>query len=42
MARNLRVGTSQMIAVVVPDITNPFYCQLTRGLADALGADYGT
>jgi LacI family transcriptional regulator len=31
-----------MIAVVVPDITNPFYSQLTRGLADALGADYGT
>ncbi len=42
VARNLRVGTSQMIAVVVPDITNPFYSQLTRGLADALGADYGT
>jgi LacI family transcriptional regulator len=42
VARNLRVGSSQMIAVVVPDITNPFYSQLTRGLADALGADYGT
>ena len=42
VARNLRVGTSQMIAVVVPDITNPFYSQLTRGLADALGVDYGT
>jgi LacI family transcriptional regulator len=42
VARNLRVGTSQMIAVVVPDITNPFYSQLTRGLADALGYDYGT
>jgi LacI family transcriptional regulator len=42
VARNLRVGTTQMIAVVVPDITNPFYSQLTRGLADVLGADYGT
>ena len=42
VARNLRAGSSQMIAVVVPDITNPFYGQLTRGLADSLGADYGT
>lgn len=42
LARNLRVGSSQMIAVVVPDITNPFYGQLTRGLADALGAPYGS
>lgn len=42
LARNLRVGSSQTIAVVVPDITNPFYGQLARGLADALGADYGS
>ena len=42
VARNLRVGSSQMVAVVVPDITNPFYSQLTRGLADALGAPYGS
>ena len=42
VARNLRVGSSQMIAMVVPDITNPYYGLLTRGLADALGADYGT
>ena len=42
LARSLRVGSSQMIGVVVPDITNPFYGQLTRGLADSLGADYGT
>lgn len=42
LARSLRVGTSQMIGVVVPDITNPFYGQLTRGLADALGSEYGT
>jgi LacI family transcriptional regulator len=32
-----------MIAVVVPDITNPFYAVLTRGLADAVdGVGYGT
>jgi LacI family transcriptional regulator len=42
VARNLRIGSSQMIAVVVPDITNPFYSQLVRGVADALGADYGS
>lgn len=43
VARNLRTRQSHMVAVVVPDITNPFYSVLTRGLADALsGADYGT
>ena len=43
VARNLRTRQSKMVAVVVPDITNPFYSVLTRGLADALsGADYGT
>ncbi|WP_346120852.1 substrate-binding domain-containing protein [Micromonospora coerulea] len=32
-----------MIAVVVPDITNPFYAVLTRGLADAVdAAGHGT
>ena len=43
VARNLRTRRSHMIAVVVPDITNPFYSVLTRGLADAVdGAGYGT
>jgi LacI family transcriptional regulator len=42
VARNLRVGSSQMVAVVLPDITNPFYSQLTRGLSDSLGASYGS
>jgi LacI family transcriptional regulator len=42
VARSLRAGSSQMIGVVVPDITNPFYGQLTRGLADSLGDEYGT
>jgi LacI family transcriptional regulator len=40
VARNLRIGSSQMVAVVVPDITNPFYSQLVRGVTDALGATY--
>jgi LacI family transcriptional regulator len=43
VARNLRTRRSRMVAVIVPDITNPFYGVLTRGLADALqGADYAT
>lgn len=42
VARNLRVGSSQMVAVVLPDIINPFYGLLARGLADALGAPYGS
>jgi LacI family transcriptional regulator len=43
VARNLRTRQSKMIAVIVPDITNPFYGILTRGLADAVeGDDYGT
>jgi LacI family transcriptional regulator len=43
VARNLRTRRSHMIAVVVPDITNPFYSTLTRGLADAVdAAGYGT
>ena len=42
LARSLRAGSSQMIGVVVPDITNPFYGQLTRGLSDSLGPEYGT
>ncbi|MCW2844896.1 MAG: LacI family transcriptional regulator [Nocardioides sp.] len=43
VARNLRTRQSHMIAVVVPDITNPFYGVVTRGLADAVdAAGYGT
>jgi LacI family transcriptional regulator len=43
VARNLRTRRSHMVAVVVPDLTNPFYAVLTRGLADAVdGAGYGT
>jgi LacI family transcriptional regulator len=43
VARSLRTRRSRMIAVVVPDLTNPFFAVLTRGLADAVdGAGYGT
>ncbi|WP_433158071.1 LacI family DNA-binding transcriptional regulator [Kribbella sp. CA-247076] len=43
VARHLRTRQSHMIAVMVPDITNPFYAVLTRGLADAVdAAGYGT
>src|SRR3954454_13552626 len=43
VARNLRTRQSKMIAFIVPDITNPFYAVLTRGLADAVEtAGYGT
>lgn len=43
VARNLRTRRSHMVAVVLPDITNPFYGVLTRGLADTVvGAEYGT
>jgi LacI family transcriptional regulator, galactose operon repressor len=43
VARNLRTRQSRMVAVVVPDITNPFYGVLTRGLADAVdAAGYGS
>lgn len=42
-ARQLRTKRSRMVAVIVPDITNPFYSVLTRGLADAVGgSEYGT
>ncbi|NED95879.1 LacI family transcriptional regulator [Phytoactinopolyspora alkaliphila] len=43
VARNLRTKRSHMIAVIVPDIMNPFYTALARGLADTVNdAGYGT
>jgi LacI family transcriptional regulator len=43
VARNLRTRRSHVIAVIVPDITNPFYGTVTRGLADAVdAAGFGT
>lgn len=42
-ARQLRTNRSRMVAVIVPDITNPYFGVLTRGLADFVGGDaYGT
>jgi LacI family transcriptional regulator len=43
VARSLRTRRSQMVAVIVPDLTNTYYSVLTRGLADAIvSAAYGT
>jgi LacI family transcriptional regulator len=36
LARNLRMQRTQMIALIIPDITNPYYPMLARGLQDAL------
>lgn len=35
IARSLKVGRSKTIGVVVPDITNPFYPEVIRGIEDA-------
>lgn len=37
LARSLRMRRSHMIALIVPDITNPFYPALARGLLDTVG-----
>jgi LacI family transcriptional regulator len=37
VARGLRAGRSLTIGLVIPDITNPFYPVLARGLQDVLG-----
>jgi LacI family transcriptional regulator len=36
MARSLRTRQSQTVALLVPDITNPYYPVVARGLQDAL------
>ncbi|MDR0848166.1 MAG: LacI family transcriptional regulator [Propionibacteriaceae bacterium] len=38
-ARQLRVGASQTVGVVVMDISNPFYTELARGIEDRLAQD---
>jgi LacI family transcriptional regulator len=38
MARSLRTRSSQLVALIIPDITNPYYPVLARGLEDGLGA----
>src|SRR5918912_631242 len=43
IARSLRTRQSQTVALVIPDITNPFFPVLARGFEDALGqAGYRT
>ncbi|GIF63022.1 LacI family transcriptional regulator [Asanoa ishikariensis] len=37
VARGLRAGRSLTIGLVIPDITNPFYPVLARGVQDVLG-----
>lgn len=37
LARGLRTNRSQTIGLIIPDITNPFYPALARGLQDVLG-----
>src|SRR6202012_3873247 len=42
IARSLKVGRTQTIGVVIPDITNAFYPSVFRGIEDgAREADYG-
>ena len=40
LARSLRMQRTQMIALIIPDITDPYYPALARGLQDTL-ASYG-
>jgi LacI family transcriptional regulator len=38
LVRSLRTQRSAIVALVIPDITNPFYPVLARGLEDSLSA----
>ncbi len=42
LARSLRIQRSDTIALIIPDITNPFYPVLARGLDDAMSGRYRT
>ena len=42
LARSLRTRRSDTIALIIPDITNPFYPVLARGLDDAVSGRYRT
>ena len=37
-ARRLRNQTSEIVALLIPDIENPFFTALARGVEDALQA----
>ncbi|GAA2433718.1 LacI family DNA-binding transcriptional regulator [Actinomadura vinacea] len=40
VARDLATGRRHSVALVVPDIANPYFSQLTKGVADRLGTGY--
>jgi LacI family transcriptional regulator, galactose operon repressor len=42
LARSLRNKRSDTVALIIPDITNPFYPVLARGLDDAMSGRYRT
>jgi LacI family transcriptional regulator len=42
LARSLRIQRSNTIALIIPDITNPYYPVLARGLDDAMSGRYRT
>lgn len=39
VARSLRTGQTHVFGVVIPDITNPFFPEVLRGIEDAASAD---
>jgi LacI family transcriptional regulator len=39
LARSLKLSRSHTVGLIVPDVTNPFYPALARGLQEALRAD---
>jgi LacI family transcriptional regulator, galactose operon repressor len=40
LARSLRTRRTHMVALMIPDITNPYYPLLARGLEDGMGGGY--
>lgn len=42
LARSLRIKRSDTVALIIPDISNPFYPVLARGLDDAMSGRYRT
>ena len=42
LARSLRTRRTHMVALMIPDIANPFYPLVARGLEDGLDGDYRT
>jgi LacI family transcriptional regulator, galactose operon repressor len=42
LARSLRTQRSDTIALIIPDITNPYYPVMARGLDDAMAGRYRT